>query len=90
MTQYLIIAAIVLWAVLYSAWALMPAALRQAVATHVAGWARRCGLGDRGAEKLRAELARPSACGACSSCPGCAKPAAATNPTRVERDSTIG
>ena len=76
MTQYLIIAAIVLWALLYSAWSLTPAGLRRAFAARAAGWARRFGLGERQAQGLQDRLAQPGGCSECSSCPGCAKPAA--------------
>ncbi|MDP3856366.1 MAG: hypothetical protein Q8Q73_01245 [Stagnimonas sp.] len=74
MTQYLIMAAIVLWAVLYSAWAFMPSAARRAAAARISGWARRLGLGEQEARGLQASLAKPSSCGACSSCAGCSKP----------------
>jgi len=75
MIQYLIIAAIVLWALLYSAWSLMPTGARRALAERTAGWARRFGLGEKQAQGLQARLAQPGNCGACSTCPGCGKPA---------------
>jgi len=73
MTQYLVIAAIVFWAVLYSAWSLMPAASRKAAATRLAAWAGRAGLGSERARTLQATLARSGGCSACASCKGCAK-----------------
>jgi len=76
MTQYLIMGAIVLWAVLYSAWALMPAASRRAAAARVSGWASRFGLGKRAAQGLQARLAQAGGCGSCSGCSGCGKPGA--------------
>jgi len=88
MTQYLIMAAIVLWAVLYSAWAFVPSASRRVAAARVSGWARRFGLGERGAQGLRARLAQPSSCGACSSCSGCGNTEAAdARAVRVARDA---
>lgn len=82
MTEYLIIAAAVLWAVLYSTWALLPAALRRASAELVARWATRLGMGAGKAGQLRATLARPTGCGACSTCAGCGSkpPAPAQRP----------
>jgi hypothetical protein len=74
--QYLVIAAIVLWALLYSAWSLMPARARRAMAMRAAGWARHFGLGEEQAQDLQARLAQPRECGACSTCSGCGKPAA--------------
>lgn len=74
MTQYLVIAAIVLWAVLYSAWSLVPAAWRQAAAARLAAWAGRAGLGRERTRSLQATLARGGGCSACASCKGCAKP----------------
>lgn len=73
MIQYLIIAVIVLWALLYSAWSLMPAGTRRALARAAVGWARCAGLGDRQAQELQDKLAQPVACGACSTCSGCSK-----------------
>ena len=77
MIQYLIIAVIVLWALLYSAWSLMPAGARRTFAQRTAGWARHFGLREKHAQGLQARLAKPAECGACSSCPGCGKPTAA-------------
>lgn len=81
MTQYLVIAVIVFWAVIYSAWSLMPAGMRRAAAARVAAWAGRAGLGRERASTLQATLARGGGCSACASCKGCAKPGA-ENPER--------
>jgi hypothetical protein len=75
MIQNLIIAAIVLWALLYSAWSLTPSGARRAFAARAAGWARRLGLGESQAQGLQATLAKAGNCGACSTCSGCGKPA---------------
>jgi hypothetical protein len=75
MIQYLIVAAIVVWALLYSAWSLMPAIGRRALADRAAGWASNCGLGKKQVQGLKARLAQPGGCGACSTCAGCSKPA---------------
>jgi hypothetical protein len=75
MIQYLIIAAIVVWALLYSAWSLMPAGGRRALADRAAGWASYCGLGEKQVQALNDRLAQQGSCGACSTCAGCGKPA---------------
>jgi hypothetical protein len=75
MIQYLIIAAIVVWALLYSTWILMPAGGRRALAGRVAGWASYCGLGEKQVLGLKARLAQRGGCGAWSTCAGCSKPA---------------
>jgi hypothetical protein len=80
MSQYLIIGAAVLWALLYSAWALMPGAWRRYCAARVAGWARRLGAGEQRADVLQARLVRPTGCSECSSCAGCGRGARATPP----------
>jgi hypothetical protein len=72
--QYLIIAAIVVWALLYSAWSLMPAGGRRALAERAAGWARHWGLGEKQVQGLQARLAQPGSCSGCSTCSGCGKP----------------
>jgi hypothetical protein len=74
MIQYLVIAAIVLWALLYSAWSLMPAGARRALAQRAAGWARHFGLGEKHAQGLQTRLAQSGSCSACSTCSGCGKP----------------
>lgn len=76
MIQYLIIAAIVLWAVLYSVWNLMPAGARRALAQRAGAWARHAGVGEKQAQELQDRLAQPASCSACSTCSGCSKPSA--------------
>jgi len=89
MTQYLIIAAIVVWALLYSAWSLMPAGARRTLAERAARWARHWGLGERNVQRLQARLAQPGNCGACSTCSGCGKPATpAPRVITVENDAS--
>jgi len=86
MIQHLIIAAIVLWALLYSAWSLMPAGARRVVAQRAAVWATHLGLGEKLAQALQARLAQPGNCGACSDCAGCGKSASpATRVISVEQ-----
>ena len=80
MAQYLIVGLIVLAAMLYSVWKLMPAAVRGAAAARLASLARRCGLGDEKSQRLRARLATASGCGQCASCKGCASPASKRAP----------
>jgi len=87
MIQYLIIFLIVLWALLYSAWSLMPAPARRTLAQRAGGWARRIGLGEKQAQGLQTRLAQTADCGACSSCKGCgtAAPAPSTRATNSGR-----
>jgi len=73
MTQYLIIGAVVSWAVLYSAWSLGSPAWRRAVAAQLAGWARRAGLSRERAHTLKLKLGKSGGCGECALCHGCAK-----------------
>jgi hypothetical protein len=81
MTQSLIIGAIVVWAVIYSAWSLMPAGLRKSAATRVASWVGRAGLGSERTRALEVTLARTGSCSECAECKGCAR-APAGSPAR--------
>jgi hypothetical protein len=78
--QQLIVAIIVLGATLYSAWALMPAGLRRAVAARLAKGAGRLGASTERTERLQSALATSGSCSECSSCKGCATPAATAQP----------
>ena len=72
MIQSVIVALIVLAAVVYSAWLLMPASWRRAGAARLADRAARSGLAASRARELQSRLERASGCGECSSCKGCA------------------
>ena len=72
MIQDLIVALIVGGALLYSVWALMPAALRRGAAGRLARFARRSGLGEPGVQRLQAKLETSGACTECAQCKGCA------------------
>jgi hypothetical protein len=77
MTQYLIIGAIVVWAVLYSMWSLMPAAWRRGAAARIASRAA-AGLGTERARALEATLSRSGTCSDCAECKGCVRPPASS------------
>jgi hypothetical protein len=72
MTQYVVIGAAVLWALLYSGWSLMPAGWRRSLARRLGGWAARSRLGRERARSLESTLLRTGGCSACDSCKGCA------------------
>lgn len=72
MIQDLIVALIVGSALLYSVWALMPAALRRGAAGRLARFARRSGLGEPEAQRLQAKLETAGSCSECAQCKGCA------------------
>jgi hypothetical protein len=72
MLQYLIVALIVGVALLYSAWALLPAGLRGLAAARLAGWAARSGMGEKKAQRLLSTLATTGSCSECAQCKGCA------------------
>ena len=72
MLQYLIVGLIVGGALLYSVWALMPAAARRGGAARLARAARRSGLGEPGAQRLQAQLESAGSCSECARCKGCA------------------
>ncbi len=74
MVQQLVVGLIVLAAALYSLWTLMPGAARRTAAAWLASLARRCGVGQRGSERLQAKLAARGGCSDCDSCKGCATP----------------
>jgi hypothetical protein len=75
MLQDIIVGLVVVAAVLYTLWLLMPLAPRRAAAARLASLARRCGLGEQESLRLQATLATHSSCGECASCKGCAVPA---------------
>lgn len=87
MIDTLIIAAIVLWAVLYSARSLMPGGARRALAERAAGWARSLGLGERQVQGLQATLEKSGDCSSCSACAGCRKPAATHTGMDSDKDA---
>ena len=71
MLQYLVVGLIVGAALLYSVWVLMPASTRGLAAARLAGLARRSGLGEPRAQRLRTKLETAGACGECAQCKGC-------------------
>ena len=75
MLQNIIVGLVVVAAVLYTLWLLMPVAPRRAAAARLASLARRCGLGEQESLRLQATLATHSSCGECASCKSCASPA---------------
>ena len=74
MLQTLIVGLIVAGAALYSVWALMPRALREAAAARLARQAVRDAAAARRAERQQSALAGAAGCSDCSSCKGCSTP----------------
>lgn len=72
MTELLIAAFIVVAALAYSAWVLMPASWRRAGAARLARRAARSGLAQEHARAIQARLERAGGCSECASCKGCA------------------
>ena len=78
MIQNFVVGLIVVVAAAYALWVMMPARMRRAGAAALAEMARRCGLGERESQQLRATLASHGSCGECDGCKGCARPAEST------------
>jgi hypothetical protein len=72
MLQYLIVGLIVGAAVLYSAWAVLPAGLRGTAAARLARLAMRSGIGEASARNLQSRLGQAGSCSECAQCRGCA------------------
>ena len=72
MLQSLVVGLIVGAALLYSVWALMPASTRGPAAARLARLARRSGLGEPRAQRLRMKLETAGSCSECAQCKGCA------------------
>ena len=73
MLQYLIVALAVGAALLYSVWALLPAAVRVPAAAGLARWAAHLGMTERKAQRLQSTLASAGTCSECAQCKGCAR-----------------
>lgn len=80
MLQGFIVALVVAAAAVYSAWTLMPATWRRALARRLL---HRRGLARLGA--LRAAAEGPGGCGSCGSCAGTQPPPAGPQPLRWQR-----
>jgi hypothetical protein len=72
MLQSLIVALAVGAALLYSVWALLPAAVRASAAAGLARGAAHLGMTERKAQRLQSTLASAGTCSECAQCKGCA------------------
>jgi hypothetical protein len=95
MTQHIVAGLIVGYALLYSAWALLPAALRLRMAAAMGQMALRTGMRTAAVERLQEAVTAQGGCSECSSCErGCQQPPTTFSvvalPARRRRDEARG